>query len=126
MTTNGRAIAASTPGAEDSIFFRMCKDSEGPYSNVSRHHVTYHDALEPNGPIRKEILEQIQAQYGADQFRWIREMEAEFAEDEEVYLSLSLIQKCINPNIVPLSDDEILAGLDRTEEGRRLRSQLGQ
>ncbi len=124
MTTNGRAIAASTPGARDSIFYRMCKDLEGPYANVSRHHVTYHDALEPNGPIKKEILEQVRAQYGGDQDRWIREMEAEFAEDEDVYLSLSLIQSCIDPQIVPLSKEEILAGLDETLEGRKLLSEL--
>ncbi len=126
MTTNGRAIAASTPGTQDSIFFRMCKDNDGPYANVSRHHVTYRDAVEPNGPIKKEVLKQVQAQYGADQFRWIREMEAEFAEDEEVYLSLSLIQRCIDPSLVPLSEEEILAGLDKTEEGRKLLSQLDQ
>ncbi len=111
MTTNGRAIAASTPGSQDSIFYRMCKDSEGPYAKVSRHHVTYQDAVEPNGPIKKEVLEQVQAQYGADQFRWIREMEAEFAEDEEAYLSMSLIQSCIDPNIVPLSEEDLLAGM---------------
>ena len=99
MTTNGRAIAASTPGAQNSIFYRMCKDSDGPYANVSRHHVTYHDALEPNGPIRKEVLEQVQAQYGADQFRWVREMLAEFAEDEDAWLPMSLIMKCVNPTL---------------------------
>ncbi len=125
MTTNGRAIAASTPGTQDSIFFRMCKDSDGPYANVSRHHVTYRDAVEPNGPIKKEVLEQVQAQYGADQFRWNREMEAEFAEDEEVYLSLSLIQSCIDPNLVPLSDEDILDGWDKTGEGPRIRPWFG-
>ncbi len=125
MTTNGRAIAASTPGSEDSIFFHMCKDREGPFANVSRHHVSYRDAVEPNGPIRREVLEQVRAQYGADQFRWIREMEAEFAEDDEVYLSMSLIQSCIDPHLVPWSDEDILAGWDNTEQGPRLRPWFG-
>ena len=125
MTTNGRAIAASTPGSQDSIFYHMCVDSDGPFANVSRHRVTYQDAVEPKGPIKKEVLEQVQAQYGADQFRWIREMEAEFAEDEEVFLSMSLIQSCIDPNLVPLSDEDILAGWDRTEQGNRLRPWFG-
>lgn len=39
MTTNGRVIVASTPGSEDSIFYHMCTDNEGPYAKVSRHHV---------------------------------------------------------------------------------------
>jgi hypothetical protein len=29
---------------------------------MSRHHVTYHDAIKPDGPIKKEIREQIRAQ----------------------------------------------------------------
>ncbi len=124
MTTNGRAVAASTPGSQDSIFYHMCSDRDGPYANVSRHHVTYHDAIEPNGPIKAEVLEQIRAQYEGDKFRWIREMEAEFADDEDVWLPLSLIQKAIDPELENIPDEYFLEGLDKTEEGRKLLSEL--
>ena len=44
---------------------------------------TWQDALEPNGPLKKQILEKIRRQLQADPWRWQREMEAEFAEEEE-------------------------------------------
>jgi phage FluMu gp28-like protein len=109
MTTNGRAVAASTPGSQDSIFFHMCKDPDGPYANVSRHHVTYHDAVEPNGPIKKEVLEQVQAQYGTDQSRWIREMLAEFAEDEDAWLNMTTITGCMDRDLEPIPEDYFLS-----------------
>jgi phage FluMu gp28-like protein len=123
MTTNGRAVAASTPGSRDSIFYHMCTDQEGPYANVSRHHVTCQDATEPNGPIKREVLEQVRIQYGADQNRWIREMEAEFADDEDCYLPMSLILSCVDPELEPIPSEYFLSGLD-PEERRRLESQL--
>lgn len=126
MTTNGRAVAASTPGSQDSIFFHMCTDREGPYANVSRHHVSYHDAIEPKGPIKAEVLEQVRAQYEGDKFRWMREMESEFADDEDVWLSLSLIQSTIDQALENIPDEYFLEGLDKTEEGRKLLSHLNQ
>ncbi len=105
MTTNGRAIVASTPGSQDSIFYHMCKDTNGPYANVSRHYVNYRDAVEPNGPIKLEVLEQIRAQYEGDEFRWIREMEAEFGEDDDVWLPMSLIMRSVDPNLEPIPDE---------------------
>ncbi len=66
-------------------------------------------AARPRGSSRLRAL-------GADPDRWIREMEAEFAEDEDVYLSLSLIQNCIDPNLIPIFQEEILDGSDKTLE----------
>ncbi len=109
-TTNGRFLATSTPGSRNSIFYAMCDTSNPAYANVSRHHVSYKDALEPNGPLKKAILEQIRNQYEkTDPWRWTREMEAEFAEDEDSYLSMSTITGCIDQNLEPLSDQFFLA-----------------
>ncbi len=55
----------------------------------------------------------------------IREMEAEFADDEDVWLPLSLIQKAIDPDLECIADEYFLEGLDKTEEGRKLLSELG-
>ena len=98
-TTNGQFLATSTPGSRDNIFYHMCTDDDA-FGNVSRHHITYREALEPNGPLKRNILEQIRKQYQAsDPWRWTREMEAEFAEDEDAWLSMSLIKGRIDQNI---------------------------
>ena len=106
-TTNGRFLATSTPGTRDSLFYSMCTDDVA-FGNVSRHHVTYRDALEPNGPLKHNILEQIKKQYQADPWRWTREMEAEFAEDEDAWFSMSLITGCIDQDLEPIPDDVFL------------------
>ncbi len=46
--TNGVFIASSTPGSSDSIFYQIWNN---PAYKFSRHHVTWKDALEPNGPL---------------------------------------------------------------------------
>jgi hypothetical protein len=109
MTTNGRAIAASTPGSQDSIFYRMCNDKDGAFTKISRHHTNWKDAVEPYGPIKQEILNQIRSQYGEDENRWIREMEAEFAEDENTWIPLSLMKRAIDENHEYITKEEILA-----------------
>lgn len=91
-TTNGQFIGSSTPGASNSIFYRMCFSDE--YKSFSRHHVTWKQALEPNGPLKQSILESIREQLKHDPWRWTREMEAEFSEDEGRWLSLELILSC--------------------------------
>jgi phage FluMu gp28-like protein len=105
MTTNGRAIAASTPGSPDSIFYHMCKDTEGAFANVSRHHVNYREATEPNGPIRNDILNQLKTQFEPDPTRWTREMEAEFGDEDDVWFPMELIMRAVDPNLKALPDD---------------------
>ncbi|MDH5754076.1 MAG: hypothetical protein OEY95_02555 [Candidatus Bathyarchaeota archaeon] len=51
--------------------------------------------MEPNGPLDEGTLEKIRRQFGDGPWRWKREMEAEWAEDETVWLPQSLITKCI-------------------------------
>ena len=92
-TTNGKLICTSTPWNTDSLFWKMCNHKD--YDDFRRHHVTWSQAQEPNGPLKKSILDKIRKQFGEDPSRWRREMEAEWAEDEDVWLSQSLIASCI-------------------------------
>ncbi len=106
-TTNGRYLATGTPGSRDSLFYAMCTDDE-VYGDVSRHHVTYLDALEPKGPLKRGILEKLKRQMAADPWRWRREMEAEFADDEDAWLSMELIRKCVDENLDYIPESAIL------------------
>jgi hypothetical protein len=102
-TTNGRFIATSTPGSRDSLFYEMCMDDD-LYGDFSRHHVSFHDALEPNGPLKKAILEKLERQMKEDPWRWQREMLAEFSEDEEAYFSYSLIDSSVDDYLEYVKD----------------------
>ncbi len=108
-TTNGRFIGTSTPGSQDSLFYSMCTDDER-LGNVSRHPVSYREALEPDGPLKKEIVDQIRRQMTHDPWRWQREMEAEFAEDQDAWFPLELIKRCENPTLEPVIETAIQTG----------------
>lgn len=105
-TTNGRFIGTSTPGSTDSLFFKMCTDDD-KFGDVSRHHVTYKEALEPNGPLKLKIVQKLERQNRDDPSRWIREMMAEFAEDQDAWFPLSLITRCVS-NMHEVFDDSAL------------------
>jgi phage FluMu gp28-like protein len=92
-TTNGKLLASSTPFNTDSLFWKMCNHKS--YSDFARHHFSYEKAIDPNGPLNPEMIERIKRQFGDDPARWRREMEADWAEDEDVWLPQSLIVSCI-------------------------------
>lgn len=92
-TTKGKLVASSTPFNSDSLFWKMCNHKD--YEDFARHHFCYEDALEPNGPLNPQMIDRIHLQFGDDPARWRREMEAEWAEDEDVWLPQSLIVSCI-------------------------------
>ena len=92
-TTDGKLACTSTPWNADSLFWKMCNHED--FSDFARLHVTWEQALEPNGPLKRGILEKIRKQFGEDPARWRREMEAEWAEDENVWLPQSLIVACV-------------------------------
>jgi len=96
-TTNGKFVCSSTPWNKDSIFHKIFFH-EG-YEDFAKHHVTWQQALEPNGPLKKKILDKIRKQFAEDPWRWQREMEAEWAEDETTWLPQSLITRCIDGNL---------------------------
>jgi phage FluMu gp28-like protein len=52
--------------------------------------------VEPNGPLKASILEKIRKQLESNPWRWTREMEAEFAEDEATFFPLALVTQCID------------------------------
>ena len=114
-TTNGKFICTSTPWSTDSIFHKIFHDPA--YTDFSKSHVTYQQALEPNGPLKQQILNRIKRQLEGDPSRWKREMEAEWAENESVWLPQALITTCIEhtleytPFTQPAAGD-FYAGLD--------------
>jgi Phage terminase-like protein, large subunit len=92
-TTNGKLTASSTPFNMDALFWKMCYHKD--YADFGRLHFSWERALEPNGPLKASIIEKIKRQFGDDPARWRREMEAEWAEDEDVWLVQSLIVACV-------------------------------
>lgn len=91
--TNGKFVCASTPWNSDSIFYKIFYHKN--FSHFSTSHITYEQALAPNGPLKSDIVEKIRVQMGDDPSRWRREMLAEWAEDDDVWLTQSLIANCI-------------------------------
>ena len=118
-TTNGKFICTSTPGATDSMFWRFFNRPQ--YALFGKTHVTCEQALEPNGPLKRRKYEQLKVEYADDQFRWQREMLAEWAEDEAVWLPLSLITKCQDADLELWDSDKgyqgtFFGGLDLGKE----------
>jgi phage FluMu gp28-like protein len=107
-TTNGSFYGTSTPGSRDTLFYSMATD-DAIFGDFSRHHVSYKDALKPNGPIDPEFLEKIRTQYQTDPGRWKREMEADFADDEDAYLSLQLIESCVTEGPETFTKDDVIS-----------------
>ncbi len=92
-TTNGKFVCTSTPWHTDSVFYKMFTHKD--FADYKTSHVTVEQAMEPNGPLKPAIIEKIKTQMGEDQIRWRREMLAEWAEDQDVWLTQSLIASCI-------------------------------
>jgi len=92
-TTKGKVLISSTPWNTDSVFYKIFHHED--FSDFAKSHVTWRESMEPNGPLDKETLEKIHKQFAEDPWRWKREMEAEWAEDESAWLPQSLITKCI-------------------------------
>jgi len=115
-TTNGSFIASSTPGSRDGLFYKICFAPE--YSDFSRYHVSWREAVEPSGPLKKNILDHVRKQLESNPWRWTREMEAEFAEDENSFFPLSLVTNCVDgeldyaPFEARFSDRLIYVGVD--------------
>jgi phage FluMu gp28-like protein len=96
---DAKLIATSTPFNTDSLFWKMCNHED--FSDFGRYHISWEQALEPNGPLSTTIIDKIRRQFGNDSTRWRREMEAEWAEDEDVWLAQSLIVSCIDSELLP-------------------------
>jgi phage FluMu gp28-like protein len=92
-TTNGKFVCSSTPWNTDSIFWKIFNHKD--FSDFKTLHIPVDKAKEPDGPLKPNIIGKIKKQFGEDPMRWRREMEAEWAEDEDVWLPQSLIVNCI-------------------------------
>jgi hypothetical protein len=92
-TTDGKFVCSSTPWNTDSIFYKIFNHKD--FGDFATSHVSWQQAQEPNGPLKTKILDKIRKQLAEDPWRWKREMEAEWAEDESTWLSQSLITQCI-------------------------------
>jgi phage FluMu gp28-like protein len=101
---DAKFVATSTPFNRDSLFWKMCNHED--FADFGRFHISWEQALEPNGPLSPPIVEKIRRQFGTDPVRWRREMEAEWAEDEDVWLAQSLIVSCIDSSLSPYDFQE--------------------
>ena len=93
----GKFICSSTPWAKDSVFWRIW--NEPAFTDYYKSHVNYREALEPKGPLSVEKVEQLKKQYEGDLWRWTREMEGEWSDDEDHWLTQALITSCIDGNL---------------------------
>ncbi|MCW4005373.1 MAG: terminase large subunit [Candidatus Bathyarchaeota archaeon] len=107
-TTNGKFVCSSTPWSTDHVFYRIFNHPD--FDDFAKSHVTWQDAVEPNGPLKSQILEKIRKQLTGDPWRWHREMEAQWAEDESRYFPQELITKCVCGNLVYASFERHLSG----------------
>ncbi len=107
-TTNGKFICTSTPWNTNSTFHKIFNNPA--YKDFTKSHITWQQALEPNGPLKKQILEKIKTQLENDPWRWKREMEAEWAEDENAWLPQTLITNCIDHTLEYTDFEETTKG----------------
>ena len=92
-TTNGKFVCSSTPWNTDSVFYKIFNHKN--FGEFKTSHVTFNQALSPNGPLLPKTLQSIKTQMGEDPCRWQREMMADWVEDDNVWLNQSLIASCI-------------------------------
>jgi hypothetical protein len=113
-TTDGKFVCSSTPWHTDSVFFKIFNHKN--FSDFKTSHVSVQKALSPNGPLKPNIIERIRTQMGDDPSRWRREMEAEWAQDDDVWLTQSLIaasigtSKSCGEDLVEFSPDASYSG----------------
>jgi len=108
---------ASTPWNKDSVYWDMCfnKSFKIFSGNVHEHDPprylrTWENVLEPNGPIKLSQLENMREQYAGDPWRWKREMECAFVDDESAFLPSSLIIKCQNEQLQFAAFEDTISG----------------
>jgi phage FluMu gp28-like protein len=107
-TTNGKFVATSTPGSTDSIFWKIFHNQA--FEHFAKNHITYKQVLEQKGPITEEWFSKKRKEYEGNPWRWRREMEAEWAEDESVWLPQALITSCIDSQLEYVDFEQAFAG----------------
>lgn len=117
LTQKVEINVASTPWNKDSIYYKMCFDkgfkifSGNAFEHdPPRYFLTYLDVQKPNGPLDPYQVQVMREQYVGDPWRWKREMESSFVDDETAFLPSSLIIKCQNDQLSFLSFEDSVAG----------------
>lgn len=97
---------ASTPWNKDSIYWKMCFDKSFKIFSGNKHEHDpprylriWEDVLKPKGPLDPKQVEIMRDQYAGDPWRWKREMECAFVDDETAFLPSNLIIKCQNEEL---------------------------
>ena len=108
---------ASTPWNKDSVYWDMCFSkafkifSGNMYEHdPPRYLRTWEDVLKPNGPLEPSQVEVMREQYAGDPWRWKREMECAFVDDQTAFLPSSLIIKCQNEQLSLIPFEETFQG----------------
>jgi len=108
---------ASTPWNKDSVYHAMCFDKNFKIFSGNMHEHdpprylrTWKDVLKPNGPLDPAQVEIMREQYIGDPWRWKREMECAFVDDETAFLPSSLIIKCQNEELEFAKFEDNLTG----------------
>jgi hypothetical protein len=109
---------ASTPWNKDSIYYKMCYDKGFKFfsGNASendppRYWLTWEKILKPYGPLDLQQVEIMREQYAGESWRWKREMECTFVDDETSFLPSSLIIKCQNEDLEFAEFEQNIRGL---------------
>lgn len=108
---------ASTPWNKDSVYWGMCFNKGFKFFSGNiyerdppRYLRTWKDVLKPNGPLEPGQVEIMREQYAGDPWRWRREMECAFVDDESAFLPSSLIIKCQNEQLQFVEFEDALSG----------------
>jgi len=108
---------ASTPWNKDSVYHAMCYDKNFRIFSGNkfehdppRYLRTWKDVLKPHGPLDPKQVEVMREQYAGDPWRWKREMECAFVDDETAFLPSSLIIKCQNEMLELVDFEEAITG----------------
>jgi phage FluMu gp28-like protein len=106
LTQTVQIDVASTPWNKDSIYYKMCFDKTFKIFSGNaferdppRYFLTWKEVQKPNGPLDPYQVEVMREQYAGDPWRWKREMESSFVDDETSFLPSSLIIKCQNGDL---------------------------
>lgn len=75
-TTDGKFVCSSTPWNTDSVFYKIFNHKD--YRDFAVSHISWKQAQEPAGPLRKNILEKIRKQFSEDPWCWKRERRLKF------------------------------------------------
>jgi hypothetical protein len=86
-----------------------CKIDVASHSRP-RYFLTWEDVLKPNGPLDPAQVETMREQYAGETWRWKREMESSFVDDETSFLPSSLIIKCQNEELSFIEFEKNIVG----------------